>query len=57
MKRDLGGSSSAQCSAASLRKAGVGDLEEMEWFSPKKPSGDQDALLQTPGRGGDGPHV
>ena len=53
----MGGSVSAQCSAASLPKAVLGYLEEVERLPPKKRGGDQHALLQTPGRAGDRPHV
>lgn len=54
---DLGGGGRAQRSIQGLSPAGARHLEEVERLPPPKPGGDQDALLQAPGRAGYGSHV
>ena len=40
-----------------MQEAGLAYLEEVERLPPQESGGDQDALLQAPGRAGDGPHI
>ncbi|GKT21016.1 hypothetical protein AVHM3334_03225 [Acidovorax sp. SUPP3334] len=57
VERDSDGSGGAQRSPAGLPEAGGEPLQEVQRLPPKKPGGDQDALLQAPGRAGNGTHV
>jgi Transposase DDE domain len=57
LERDTGGCERARRGAQGLSPAGLAHLEEVERLSPPKPGGDQDALLQAPGRAGDGAYV